>query len=68
MLEKKRTLRRIEFILTDDPINAIDTINPIAFYEYNDEILDNGNVIAINNHRENVDCRIAAEEINRRLI
>lgn len=49
-LEKKRTLRRVEFICTDDKRN------PVAHLEYEAQVLEDGKEIANTIHRENISC------------
>lgn len=45
-LEKRRVLRKIEFILTDDEINAD------CHCAFEDQVVEDGNVIMKENHRE----------------
>lgn len=48
-LEKKKILRKVEFIMTDE------MVNPVCHCEYRICVLEDGNEIASTIHRENHD-------------
>jgi hypothetical protein len=59
-LERKRMLRKIEFTLTDDKIH------PECHYEYHDVIIEDGQEIAKNIHREVIPSPDAILEISKK--
>ncbi len=61
-LERKKILRKIEFTLTDDKIH------PECHYEYHDVIIEDGQEIAKNIHREVKPCLDCISEISKKEI
>lgn len=49
-LEKKQSLRRVEFVCTDG------CVNPTTHLEYEVCVIEDGQTIATSTHRENTTC------------
>ena len=58
VLEKNKALRKVEFIFTDDQIHEV------AFYEFDNKIMEDGVMIQSQKSREQVDYETARTLVN----